>query len=115
MYTFSSYLAFSWWTGLFQGLRKDRRVGGWDMGNAFVERIVKPVCKNGPPLTFTILFSRYYVGPDDPDHCHYDLDEGFAEYCDHAQEYKTSWNGLLKWIRRNEEENPNLADKQKEP
>ncbi len=25
-------------------------VGGWGSKNAFVERIVKPECKNGPPL-----------------------------------------------------------------
>ena len=37
--------------GLFQGLRKYWRMGGCGTGNAFVERIVKPVRKNGPPLT----------------------------------------------------------------
>ncbi len=36
-------------TGLWMGLRKDWRMGGWGPWNAFLERIV-PVRKNGPPL-----------------------------------------------------------------
>ncbi len=38
------------WIGLWTGLRKHLRVGRWCPGNAFFERIVKPVCKNGPLL-----------------------------------------------------------------
>ncbi len=46
------------WTGFTLALWKDLEVGGWGPEIPFLERIEKPVRKNGPPLTSWLHFPK---------------------------------------------------------
>ena len=55
VYIVYQFLCVNWWTGFTSVFRKDLRVGGWGLEIPFLERIEKPVRKNGPPLTVHII------------------------------------------------------------